>query len=283
MLTDYDRIEKAIQYLENHFKDQPDLETIAAQVHLSPFHFDRLFKRWAGVTPKQFLHFLTLNYAKDTLRRSRSILETAYDAGLSSGSRLHDLFVKIEGVTPGEYRQMGAGIDMEYGFHPTEFGSCFLAVTARGITSMSFNAPGEEAQVLSDLQKIWPKANFKRDDAYIKKIIDDVMQPDDAPKKQPVSVFVKGTSFQLQVWRALVQIPVGSLFSYEDLARWIGRPEATRAVSTAVARNPVGYLIPCHRVIRKSGIIGKYHWGSERKKALIGREASRKLQLELIP
>lgn len=279
-MTDYDRVEKAIQYLEAHFKDQPNLETIAAQVHLSPYHFDRLFKRWAGVTPKQFLHFLTLNYAKETLRHSRSVLDAAYDAGLSSGSRLHDLFVKIEGVTPGEYRQMGAGVDMRYGFQATAFGSCFLAVTDRGITSLSFNIPGEEKRVLTDLRKIWPKAALRRDDTHIGKIVDAVMLPDQTTEKQPVPVFVKGTAFQLQVWRALVQIPPGNLFSYEDLARWIGRPEATRAVSTAVARNPVGYLIPCHRVIRKSGIIGKYHWGSERKKALIGWEASRQIQLE---
>ena len=274
MHTDYTRVEQAIQFLEENWKDQPSLETIANHIHLSPFHFERLFKRWAGVTPKQFLHFLTLHHAKDMLRDARSVLETAYESGLSSGSRLHDMFIKIEGATPGEFKEGGANLTIRYGFHETMFGECFLAMTPRGICSMSFNQPNEREAVVAELQAHWPKAHLVATQDEIVPIIDQLVTTDDEAGRTPVQLHIKGTNFQLQVWQALLKIPAGQIVSYEDLALSMNRPKATRAVSSAVAKNPVGYLIPCHRVIRKSGLFGKYHWGTARKKAMIGWEAS---------
>ena len=274
MNTDYTRIETAISYLENNFRQQPSLEEIAGHIHLSPFHFERLFKRWAGVTPKQFLHFLTLNYAKKALQNAESVLNTAYDAGLSSGSRLHDLFVKMEAMTPGEYKQGGAGVTIRFGFHDTSFGTCFLATTERGICSMSFHAEEDREEVLEELRAAWPNAEMIEDPSTTQPLVDRAMNPEKA-LEDPIALHVRGTNFQLQVWQALLKIPAGTFVSYQDLARFMNRPDATRAVSSAVAKNPVGYLIPCHRVIRKSGVFGKYHWGTARKKAMIGWEASR--------
>lgn len=268
--TDYARVEQAITYLENNYRNQPDLQEIASHLHLSPFHFERLFKRWAGVTPKQFIHFLTLNHAKEMLRESASVLATAYETGLSSGSRLHDLFVKIEAATPGEFKAGGKGLTIRYGFHDTVFGECFLAMTERGICSMSFNDPETRDDVIAALQSAWPHAHLAPAQEATAPILDQILAsktPD-----TPLHLHVQGTNFQLQVWQALLKIPAGQVVSYEDLAISMGRPNATRAVSSAVAKNPVGYLIPCHRVIRKSGAFGKYHWGTARKKAIIGWE-----------
>lgn len=272
--TDYARIERAIQFLEANYKDQPSLDTIASHVHLSPFHFERLFKRWAGVTPKQFVHFLTLNHAKEMLRQSRSVLDAAFESGLSSGSRLHDMFVKIEAVTPGEFKGGGGDLKISYGFNESIFGECFLAMTARGICSMSFNDAADRARVVAELQEDWPHATLIHAQEEIAPIIASVLDLDQRPEERH-QLHIKGTNFQLQVWQALLKIPAGQIVSYEDLALSMGRPKATRAVSSAVAKNPVGYLIPCHRVIRKSGLFGKYHWGTARKKAMIGWEMSR--------
>ena len=280
MHTDYARIESAIKYLEEHWKAHPDLETIADHIHLSPFHFERLFKRWAGVTPKQFLHFLTLQHAKSMLGEARSVLETAYASGLSSGSRLHDLFVKIEAATPGEYKAGGEGIEIRYGFHQTQFGECFIATTPRGICSMRFCEREDRDRLVNELRDQWPNAIFKEAPgemaALIERALDSQETVLNGKKREPLRLHIRGTNFQMQVWQALLKIPAGQIVAYEDLAHAMGRPEATRAVSSAVAKNPVGYLIPCHRVIRKSGAFGKYHWGSARKKAMIGWEAAQR-------
>lgn len=269
MSTDYDRIERAIQYLEAHVTDQPRLEEIAAHVHLSPFHFERLFKRWAGVTPKQFLQQLTLAHAKERLRESASVFEAALEAGLSGPSRLHDLFVTIEAVTPGEFKQQGAGLVIRYGFHETRFGWCFIGLTGRGICHMAFEPPGTEP--IAELAARWPGAVLREAPAETGAMVDRIFG-EATQNGVPLRLLVHGTNFQVHVWQALLRVPAGRVISYEDLAAALGRPAATRAVASAVAKNPIGYLIPCHRVIRKSGHFGQYHWGSARKKAMVGFE-----------
>lgn len=273
--TDYQRIAHAINYLEQHFKEQPSLDEIAASVHLSKYHFQRLFKRWAGVTPTQFLHFLTVNYAKERLAQAQTVFDASLDAGLSGGGRLHDLFVTFEAVTPGEYKRRGAGLTLRYGFHPTTFGDCLLALTPRGICALRFVAPGKREHSLAQLRSEWPLANFVADQDETRMTVERLFTWSKWERKHPFHLYVKGTNFQVQVWQALLSIPLGAMISYADLAKFLGRPSAVRAAAGAVAKNPVGYLIPCHRVISKSGQIHNYRWGSTRKKALLGWEASR--------
>ncbi len=271
MTTDYERIERAIRFLEDHVSDQPRLDEIAAHVHLSPFHFERLFKRWAGVMPKQFLQYLTLGYAKERLRASTSVLEAALDSGLSGTGRLHDLFVTVDAITPGEFKQQGAGVVIRYGFHETRFGWCFIGLTDRGICHMAFESPGPEP--LSELAARWPGATLEEAPAKTGMVVERIFGEHTA-NGAPLRLLLSGTNFQVQVWQALLRVPAGEVVSYEELAQALGRPAATRAVASAVAKNPIGYLIPCHRVIRKSGQFGQYHWGSARKKAMVGYEAA---------
>jgi AraC family transcriptional regulator of adaptative response/methylated-DNA-[protein]-cysteine methyltransferase len=272
LAQDYERIVRAISFLERNFQEQPSLEEIAATIHLSPYHFHRLFRRWAGITPKQFLQFLTIDYAKQRLADSASILETSYEAGLSGPGRLHDLFVTFEAMTPGEYKSQGQGLQIEYGFHPTPFGTCLLAMTARGVCSLSFVEDGQQEQVLVRLHRAWPQADFHENVAATGSRVAQVFAPDPATK--PVPLLIKGTNFQIKVWEALLRIPTGAVVSYSTVAAAIGQPTAARAVAGAVARNPIGYLIPCHRVIRQAGLVNNYRWGSTRKKAILGWEAA---------
>lgn len=273
--ADYGRIEQAIHYLEQNFQEQPSLRQVADHVGLSEFHFQRLFSRWAGTSPKRFLQFLTIQHAKKLLASSQSVLDAAYDAGLSSPSRLHDLFVTHEAITPGEFKQKGAGLAIQYGFQATPFGECLIALTERGICGLSFVADGHRANALAELQANWPQANFIADDEATRPFIDPIFQLDGVDKRPSLPLYLKGTNFQIQVWQALLQLPAGTAVSYGTVAQMIGSPKAARAVGTAVSHNPIGYLIPCHRVIQQAGKLGKYRWGSSRKKAILGWEAAR--------
>jgi AraC family transcriptional regulator, regulatory protein of adaptative response / methylated-DNA-[protein]-cysteine methyltransferase len=272
---DYERITRAINYLERHRAERPSLEQVSREVGLSPFHFQRLFRRWAGISPKRFVQFQMVEHAKEMLAQSRNLLEATYAAGLTSQGRLHDLFVKLEAVTPGEYRARGAGLRIVYGVHPSPFGPCFLALTDRGICSLQFVRAEGLAGALRELKRAWPKAVFRPNPARTKALAEQIFSAALNGKREPLSVLVRGTNFQVQVWRALLRIPAGAVASYEDVAVAAGRPQAVRAAASAVANNPVAYLIPCHRVIRKSGDIGNYAAGPERKRAMLTWEMAR--------
>ncbi len=272
---DYQRIEKAIRFLEKRAFAQPSLEEAAAHVGLSAFHFQKLFKHWAGVSPKRFLQFLTVSHAKQMLLRSSSVLDAAYGAGLSSPGRLHDLFVVVEAVTPGEFKTAGAGVEITYGFHDTPFGVCLVAQTARGICALSFVAPEGKAQAVSELRASWPQAQLREDAEAGRAAVEKIFSSRLGCKDSPVRLLLCGTNLQLKVWEALLRIPEGAVVSYQALAQAVGRPQAVRAVANAVGRNPVACLIPCHRVLRSSGEIGGYRWDTVRKRAILGREMAR--------
>ncbi len=274
---DYKRIERAIQYVEVHYKSQPTLEQMAKSVHLSVFHFNRLFKKWAGVTPTQFMQFLTLEYTKEKLIESHSLLDTSLDAGLSGPSRLHDLFVNFEAMTPGEYKQLGAGLDIQYGYGASPFGECLVASTPRGICHLGFILQEGRVEALNQLKQTWSGANFIENTKQSSKIINTIFNFDPSKISRPFHLHLKGTNFQVNVWRALLSIPAGRIISYQDMAAYIGRPTAFRAVANAIALNPVGYLIPCHSVIAKSGMTHRYRWGASRKKVIIGFEAAQRV------
>ena len=272
---DYRRIAKAIAFIEANANARPTLNQIAAHVHLSRFHFDRLFKRWAGISPMQFLQFLTLEYSKQRLLKSRSLLDAALDVGLSGPGRLHDLFVTFEAMTPGEYKRLGADLEIRYGFRPTPFGGCLLAVTGRGICHLGFVEDDQRDQAVEQLRQAWPNAILEEDSAAIQPMVQRIFDLPSRDRSRPFHLLLKGTNFQVNVWRALLAIPPGKVLCYQDIAAYIGRPQAFRAVANAVAINPIGYLIPCHRVIAKSGLIHRYRWGTLRKKAMVGWEAAR--------
>jgi AraC family transcriptional regulator of adaptative response/methylated-DNA-[protein]-cysteine methyltransferase len=265
------RIARAIGYVAEHYQDQPSLEQMAEAAHLSPFHFQRVFKRWAGVSPKRFLQFLTKEGAKELLDRSENLLETTHQVGLSSLGRLHDLFVTVEAVTPGEYKSRGAGVTIRYGLHATPFGKCLIATTDRGICHLSF-VQSSEGDAIDGLVAEWKQARMIEDyraTAPLVRPIFDLQYNDD---RKPLNVHLRGTNFQLKVWEALLQIPAGEVTTYASLAARIGKPAAARAVGTAIGHNPIAVLIPCHRVIRKIGEFGNYRYGALRKKALLARE-----------
>ena len=282
---DYRRIEQAILYLENHYKDQPELGQVAANIGLSEYHFQRLFTRWAGVSPKRFLQFLTKEGAKDLLDRSENLLETTHQVGLSSLGRLHDLFITAEAVTPGEYKSRGAGVTIRYGIHPTPFGKCLIATTERGICHLSFVQTSaavprtsaavpwtSEGDAIDNLVADWQQATMIEDHSSTVGLIEPIFDLRYNHRGKPLNVHLRGTNFQLKVWEALLQIPVGEVTTYAGIASRIGKPNATRAVGTAIGHNPIAVLIPCHRVIHKVGDFGNYRYGTLRKKALLGRE-----------
>jgi len=267
---DYLRIEQAILYLENHYKDQPGLEEVAANIGLSEFHFQRLFTRWAGVSPKRFLQFLTKEGAKDLLGRSENLLDTTHQVGLSSLGRLHDLFVTTEAVSPGEYKSRGEGVTIRYGLHASPFGKCLVAVTERGICHLGF-VQTSEGDAIDNLVADWRNARMIEDHKSTAPLIEPIF---DAGARGKLNLHLRGTNFQLKVWEALLKIPAGTVTTYEGLAERVGQPTASRAVGTAVGHNPIAVLIPCHRVIRKVGEFGNYRYGATRKIALLAREFS---------
>jgi len=270
----YNRIEKAIQYLEENFQRQPELDEVAEKVHLSPFHFQRIFTDWAGISPKRFLQFLTVDFLKTKLEQSKNIVEAADAAGLSSQSRVYDLFTTLEAVTPHEYKQKGSGIRVEYGIHETPFGLCLIGVTERGICWLSFISTDEDPKFeLEKMKEHWHNSVFHQEQKLTKAFIDQIFFNKNTDKK--LHVFVKGTNFQIKVWEALLKIPMGDVTTYQGIAQQIQSPKAMQAVGSAVGSNHVAYLIPCHRVIRKDGILGEYRWNYVRKKSIIGWEMAK--------
>lgn len=273
-MSDYDRIAEAISFIVSRVNNQPSLQEIARHLHLSPFHFQRLFCRWAGVTPKRFLQVLTLERAKELLRESKPLLEVSESLGLSSGSRLYDHFVHLEAVTPGEYKMGGVGLTIEYAVHDTPFGKAFIATTQRGICSFAFLERVEIEDHLIDLKSKWPHATLHENRQRTLGVVQ-TMFSSEKKMDHPVSLHVCGTNFQISVWKALLRIPPAAVASYSHVASAIGRPNSARAVGLAVGANPVALLIPCHRVIRQSGKLGGYHWGERRKHAIHAWESAR--------
>ena len=269
---DYERIARTITWLQSQTAAQPDLADMARHAGLSTAHFQRLFTRWAGVSPKRFLQFLTVEDAKRRLGDTRNTLDLAADVGLSGSGRLHDLFVAMEAMSPGEARLGGAGLDIRYGTHNTRFGPALIGTTARGVCALHFINDGcAGAEVL---RKTWPQARLQHDPAATATIARQIFAPLAAAPPQPLSLLVKGTNFQIQVWRALLALPAGSVTTYGDLAHALNMPTAARAVGTAIGTNSIAYLIPCHRVIRATGTLTRYRWGSERKTAMLAWEAA---------
>ncbi len=274
-ISDFERVEAAIRFIDGCYRDQPTLSEIASRVHLSAYHFQRLFRRWAGVSPKRFLQYLTVHHAQRLLRKSGSLLDVAHDLGLSGSGRLHDLLVNMHAVTPGEWKRLGTGLTILYGFHTSPFGECLIAMTERGVCGLTFVATGSRGRAVEELQAAWPGARFRCSESATRSVCSRIFPRAKRVPAQPVDLFVRGSNFQIKVWEALMRIPSGALVSYNGLAEHLGNPRAARAVAHAVARNPVGILIPCHRVIRSTGAFGGYHWGETRKKAILAWESAR--------
>jgi AraC family transcriptional regulator of adaptative response/methylated-DNA-[protein]-cysteine methyltransferase len=272
--TDYARIEQAIRFLDRERASAPSLAEVAAHVGLSESHFQRMFTRWAGISPKRFVQYRTAEVVKRLLRERRPVLEATYAVGLSGPSRLYDLVVNAEAVTPGELQRGGLGVRVQYGFHPTPFGDCLIALTSRGICHLAFVEPVTREEALARLAHDWPVAELQPDQAATRAAAAQAFPPPGSSAMPSLALHVKGTNFQLKVWKALLEIPVGEVTTYGAIATQIGDAKASRAVGTAVGANPVSYLIPCHRVIRASGEMGGYAWGVERKKVMLRREAA---------
>ena len=268
---DYARVEQAISYLEENYRDQPELETVAEAVGLSAARFQRMFKRWAGISPKRFVQYLTLDHARRRLADSASVLDATYNSGLSGLGRLHDLFVTYEAMTPGDFKRDGDGVEIAYGVHPSPFGPCFIGETERGVCALGFADDAASPTPLEDFKQRWRNADFRED----RKLTGETAARIFAAAGGRLALDLRGTNFQLKVWEALLRIPPGAVVSYDALAGALDKLGAARAVGGAVAANPVSYLIPCHRVIRKSGRFHNYYWGPERKRAMLAWEAAR--------
>jgi AraC family transcriptional regulator, regulatory protein of adaptative response / methylated-DNA-[protein]-cysteine methyltransferase len=272
-LDDYHKVQAVLAHLYDNWRDQPSLQDLAQPVGLSPEQLQRLFTRWAGLTPKAFLQALTLDHARAMLKDSATILETSLEVGMSGPGRLHDLFVTHEGMSPGAYKSKGAGLTIYYGFHPSPFGLAVVLVTTHGLCGMGFCEEGGQAAALYDLQRRWPNADYMEDSAQTAPYAARIFAPDKWRDGQPLRITFIGSDFEIRVWETLLKIPMGRAVSYGDLAASIQKPKAARAVGAAVGRNPISFVVPCHRVIGKSGDITGYHWGLTRKRAILGWEA----------
>lgn len=272
-MTDYERIAEAIKFISSHVDEQPSLDQIANHLNLSKFHFQRLFTRWAGISPNRFLQSLTVEYAKVLLKEPQSINKVSNNLGLSSSSRLHENFITLEAVTPGEYKSQGKGLNIYYGTHETQFGYAFIAVTERGICQLSFLDNKQSSYQLTELKKKWYSASITESKKVTQPFVKSIFE--EQKKQEKLLLYVQGTNFQINVWKALLKIPMGALCSYGQLAKQINNTKASRAVGSAVGKNPVAYIIPCHRVIRATGIMGDYRWGSIRKQSMICWETSK--------
>ncbi len=274
-LLDYDIVRRAIAYISEHRREQPEVEAIAAAAGVSPAELHHLFRRWAGLTPKAFLAALTLNHARTLLRDSASVLDASYEVGLSGPGRLHDLFVTHEAVSPGEWKSGGAGLTIVYGFHPCPFGMALVMITPRGLSGLAMADFGEEASALADMQSRWPNARYVEDVAQTGPIAKRIFDPRQWRPDRPLRVVFIGTDFEVRVWETLLKIPMSRATTYSDIARSIGNPKAARAVGAAVGKNPISFVVPCHRVIGKCGDLTGYHWGLTRKRAILGWEAGK--------
>lgn len=270
---DYQRIEQAIQFIEHNFQRQPALKEIAEAVNLSEFHFDRMFTKWAGTSPQRFMRFLSKEYAKTVLNKTKDLLDTTVEMGFSSSSRLHDLFVTYEAMTPAEYKRKGEGLTIQYGTHETPFGYAFIATTSRGILELTFLSEEQSIYELIRLKNEFPKAEFVENQDITSIFISQIFV--ESIGKKPLMMLLRGTNFQIKVWEALLKIPSGRMACYEDVAKLINKPTAQRAVGSAIGANNIAYLIPCHRVIQKVGTTGNYRWGAYRKKAILGWEGAK--------
>ena len=271
--SDYEVVRRAIEYISGEWRDQPSLERIAAEVGMKPLSLQRLFTRWAGLSPKGFLQAVTLDHARTLLADSASVLDTTYEVGLSGPSRLHDLFVTHEAMTPGAYKARGEGIVIRYGFHPSPFGTALVMITEHGLAGLAFADEGKEKTALLDMENRWPRAKYAEDSAATAPYVRRIFDPATWSPERPLRVVMIGTDFELNVWETLLKLPMGKATTYSDIATHLGRPNAARAVGTAVGKNPISFVVPCHRVLGKDGGLHGYHWGLTRKRAILGWEA----------
>ena len=272
---DYERIRRIVAFISERWREQPSLEDIAAHVGLSTTHVHHLFRRWCGLSPKAFLQAITLDNAKALLADSASVLDTTYELGLSGPARLHDLFVTHEAMTPGDYKAGGAGLTLRVGYHPSPFGEAILVATERGLAGLGFVDGGDRAAALADMQRRWPKAAYVEDEAATAPLARRIFDPLSWRPEQPLRVVLIGTDFEVRVWQTLLRVPLGRATTYSDIASRIGKPSASRAVGAAVGKNPISFVVPCHRVLGRSGALTGYHWGLTRKQAMLGWEQGR--------
>lgn len=270
---DYATVRRVLSYLSLNWRDQPSLEEIARHAGMEPTRLHKLFTRWAGLSPKAFLQAITLDHARGLLEQSATVLDTAYEVGLSGPGRLHDLFVTHEAVTPGDYRSRGEGLTIRYGFHPSPFGTAIVMATERGLAGLGFADPGGEQAALDDMCNRWPRATYEEDSAFTAPLAARIFDPAKWQPEMPLRIVMIGTDFEIRVWETLLRIPLGKATSYSDIARHLDKPGAARAVGAAVGRNPISFVVPCHRVLGRSGSLTGYHWGLTRKRAILGWEA----------